>query len=311
MSNNFETFVVSVPDRINSWVRNMIEKGVPNGLFCTAVDEPIPSFEVAPCEKVIHGQNDSSIVLGRDRTSSLASGCGGKGITQSGMIDLVCGRLASVQSEKIRKSEKLIDKNQKVNPNFAADAARIYITQKTLNIDEDFGFKKQKGSSSLHKSAIGIKSDHTRIIGRESVRIYAGLGRWEGVGNKGETCANGETIPRGSGKIEFVGGNASEDKLQPAVLGDKLKEYLKEQSDKMIDIYDDLLTINQQLSKLNAVVGGLTQDVGMVSSVVTNIEKMSQKVKDSLSTKLEQFKSLEAGPASSKKSFLSKDVFLT
>jgi len=309
-----ESFWPSIPARVNDWVKSQIKKGIPNGPFCTPVDEPIPSFEQAGCEKVFSGDNDSYIVLGRDRTSSLASGCGGAGMTSCGMIDLVVGRFSSIQAKRIKNGKEPIDKKQKVNPNFAADAARIYITQRTLGIDDDLGFKKEKGPDSEDKSAIAIKSDHTRIVGRESVRIYAGLGRYAGSGPQGETCANNFEVGKGNGKIEFIGGNANEDKLQPAVLGDKLQEYLKKQSDKFQELYEDVMTIHEQLATVNGILGVLETFGGgetFKRHMTKNVNTMVSSVKKSLNTTLEQCNHLGTTVVPGEGSFLSKDVFLT
>ena len=232
---------------INDWIRSQVKKGIPNGAFCTEVEEQIPSYDDAPCEKVIKGKNDTWIVFGRDRTSNFSSGCGGKGMTQCGMIDIGAGRLASVQSQRLKQGKPLFDRTQKVNPNFSADAARIYITQKCDNIDEAFGFKKTRGPSSKFKSAIGIKSDHTRIIARESVRIYAGKGRF----TVPETCSNGDEITNATGRIEFIAGNTNEDELQPIVLGDKLIKFLEHQNDLLGQILRDIYRINEQLAEIN------------------------------------------------------------
>ena len=77
----------------------------PMGKFCTKLDESVPRFEYAPCEKVIKNKNNCFIVLGRDRFSSLASGYGGMGATGAGMIDLVVGRLAGAKSIFQNKSK--------------------------------------------------------------------------------------------------------------------------------------------------------------------------------------------------------------
>ena len=80
-------------------INSMVKLGVQEGVFCTLVEEPLPRFNQATCEKVItqfgntgKPNNNSYIVLGRDRPSNLASGAGGAGYTSCGMIDLVAGR---------------------------------------------------------------------------------------------------------------------------------------------------------------------------------------------------------------------------
>tara|TARA_R100000005_G_C4975765_1_gene187244 strand:+ start:59 stop:1021 length:963 start_codon:yes stop_codon:yes gene_type:complete len=243
-------FLPNFDYNINNYAKAQIRKGIPNGPFCTDVDEPMPLYDDAPCEKVIQGKNDSYIIMGRDRTSNFASGCGGAGLTSCGMIDIVVGRFATFQAKLEKNGRKPLNKDMQVSANFGSDAARVYITQKTKNIDEAFGFKKERGPSSEFKSAIGIKSDHTRIIGRESVRIYAGQGRFEGFGNDGETCSAGQEIAGGGGRIEFIAARASEDDLQPAVLGNKLKEYLESDIQMSQDILIDLQKMAEIVSSL-------------------------------------------------------------
>ena len=67
------------------------QRGVAGG----QLREPLPLFLKAACEHVITGQNNSAIVLGRDRPGSRLSGYGGLGDTQCGMIDLCVGRMGS------------------------------------------------------------------------------------------------------------------------------------------------------------------------------------------------------------------------
>ena len=100
------------------------------------------------------------------------SGCGGRGDTQCGMIDLVAGRVSSVIMKQLKKNpSKPVDSNTVVDSNFFADAARVYITQRAINIDEYLGFQNEAGSDPTNLSAAIIKSDCTRVVGRESVRI--------------------------------------------------------------------------------------------------------------------------------------------
>ena len=174
------------------------KRGYPPGQFNTALEEYYPRLERAGCETVYSGDNNSDIVFGRDRNSSLASGKGGSGGTQCGMIDIVAGRLSSV----IAGGDKC---DLMTGPNFAADAARIYITQRG-DIDSYFGLPEMKISMSTdNKSAVGIKSDHTRLIGRESVRIYAGKGQFKGYDRYGERNSIGGVIEPTNGTIELIG----------------------------------------------------------------------------------------------------------
>jgi hypothetical protein len=88
--NLMDAYLPSVDD-LTERARKAVEKGVNDGLFCTDVKENYPQREQAQCEEVIKGKNNAYIVLGRDRPTSIISGAGGAGYTQSGMIDLVVG----------------------------------------------------------------------------------------------------------------------------------------------------------------------------------------------------------------------------
>lgn len=134
----------------------------------TPLIEPLCDYDKAECEEVypsdktLHGRG--RIVFGRDRsTRSHFSGYGGRGATSAGSIDIVVG------SGGPRPKHR-----QKVGPNFMGDAARIYLSQRA-DIDEYMmlPFGNTTGlSASTNRSAIGIKADAVRIVGREGVRIY-------------------------------------------------------------------------------------------------------------------------------------------
>ena len=129
------------------------------GYYCTKLVEPVPILNKAECEKVISHENNQWIVFGRDRFSSRASGYGGEGHTQAGMIDMVVGRMGAGT-----------DSDTFANPNFISDAARIYISQKA-DIDAYFGLPRGTVGISKARSAIGLKADAIRIVGREGVKI--------------------------------------------------------------------------------------------------------------------------------------------
>ena len=177
-------------EQLDDFARKHIKVGVNDGLFCTDVIEEIPKREEGGCEKVIKGKNNAFIILGRDRPSSIASGAGGAGMTQCGMIDMVVGINAIPSMKKIKKEKKPKGPSETVSGNFAADAARFYMSQRCIGcggIDGYLGFTKSKGQSAQNKSAIAMKADHVRIVGRENVRIYAARAESiQGFGLSGE-----------------------------------------------------------------------------------------------------------------------------
>lgn len=236
----------------DAFAKEQIAKGVPSGLFCTAINEPLPTYNAAQCEKVYHGKNNSSIVLGRDRESTLVSGAGGQGLTKCGMIDLVVGRMSSYVNQK----EQLLTKEEGVNPSFSTDAARIYISQRALSVDDYFGLPKSAlGPKEKQKSCVVIKSDQTRIIAREKLVLFCGKGKFAGFDSQGELNSRGKAITLPA-RIEFLTGNPKA--LEPIVKGRKLKEYLENLNVNISSLIDVSLQTNLQLATINMALSILT-----------------------------------------------------
>lgn len=229
---------LSVYTTVSNTIKEMIGLGVPPGHFCTALQEEFPAFDNGSCEKVIRGENNSYIILGRDRPGSLASGKGGNGETRCGMIDLVTGRLSG--------ATPAAGGDIKTGPNFALDAARVYITQRG-DIDTYFSLNtvNPRCPPSADRSATAMKADHVRLIGRESIRIYAGKGLWEGTGRQGEPLSTG-----GENRIEpVIELMAAGKKVQPAVRGDNLMKALKhlfDQQRKMLGMINSIHMVNMK-----------------------------------------------------------------
>ena len=180
-------------------------RGVGAGEFHTVRYEPIPIRKKTETEKVISNDNNAWIVLGRDRPASIGSGYGAQPINGTACIDLCVGMMAGTKTGP--------KENIKADPNFAADAARIYISQKT-DIDQNFGLdrgKKEKirENSTKAKSGIGIKADGVRIIARENgIKLVTGKGNFKNTGINGELNSRGEAIvPNDLGGIELIVGN--------------------------------------------------------------------------------------------------------
>ena len=179
------------------------------GIGLTPISEPIPLRLTLSGEKV-YSNNNSFIVLGRDRPASRLSGYGGKGHTGASSLDLVVGMMAPTPKQVDDKGERIY-----ADPNFKVDAARIYLSQKT---DVDDNFKLVKGSSGLSKtrSAIALKADAIRIIGRENIKL---------ITRTDTMNSQGGPIKSISG-IDLIANNDDSD-LQPMVKGDNLSEALQ------------------------------------------------------------------------------------
>ena len=177
------------------------------GCFGGKILEAIPKWLDTGSEYVLGGRQkdiNSWIVMGRDRVDSRMSGFGGLCHTQTWSIDIVVGLMGS----------NVHGHNDKyINPNHRDDAARIYLSQKS-NIDEHFNIKNNKSSGipdSEKKSAIAVKADAVRIIGRESIKLVT-------IG-EGKNSAGGDIASRMG--VDIVAGNDYRD-LQPMVKGSSL-----------------------------------------------------------------------------------------
>ncbi len=177
--------------------------------------EPIPGFIIGDCEKVIDNRQkfqNSAIVFGKDRPRSLLSGYGGRGDTQASSIDIVVGYQSVKAIQTNAAGEQVF-----VDPDFFKDAARIYISQKT-DVDENFalaagslGSPGRDSSDKIPKSAVALKADQVRLIGREGIKLVTGTDNNNSQGGK----------IFGFGGIDLIAGNNDED-LQPFVKGDNL-----------------------------------------------------------------------------------------
>jgi len=295
------------------WLEENEGLGLPRGWGCTEIGEPVPSYHYSDCEKHrFQSGYNSMITLGKDRHASRFSGAGGLGETQCGMIDLVAGRMGSTINKQLEQNQKPMDRGVSVGMNWFADAARVYITQKTKNIDRYLGFPNTKGDSE-DLSAVVIKSDCTRIVGRESVRIYTGSSKTgEGWGRDGELRSNATPIQ--SPRIELVGGGNDTD-LQPAILGDNLVLFLKENNKTIADnmraivlqLMKQITTAHTQLALMS--LG--SSSVYAAKVAIENTENAMGLITDLLNVNIDQINFLDEGTVPGNKSILSKKVYIT
>lgn len=227
-----------IVDQSNVLNQEQVEKekaaGKRRGIAQKPITEAVPKFESAETEHVIQGDNNSFVILGRDRPGNLMSGYGGKGATQAGRIDLIVGLDAA---NGPRGADKI------ANPNFALDAARVYISQKA-DIDRYMGLAEVPGQAPPGRSTIGLKADTVRIHARNDIKIVTGRARIEGAKEKLSTGGLNET----PGTISLIAGNYTDEekmsgfsllnplrklrgvkrKLQPIPKGDNLADCLTE-----------------------------------------------------------------------------------
>ncbi len=318
MNNNLPTFT---PTKFaDKEINDIVKKGGVEGKFCSKLREPVPRFQNAQCEKVItqtnvinpssgKAENNCFIVLGRDRSSGLYTGCGGEGMSSCGMIDLVVGRYAINSAFEIKKTGKPIGSDELVGPNFVTDAARVYITQKALNIDEYFGITNTSDGIE-NKSAVAMKADNIRVFARNTIRLFCGgTQNCEGLPKTGEPTSTGG--PLAKPKIELVIGD--EKLLQPAVLGTNLLNYLNLVENEFTKIKLDLGAIVEQLAAINSAVGILTMGSPVfLRNMVENIDQWSKQIIDNINSKLRSLDSLNGlGVIPGKNSITSQSVYIT
>ena len=198
--------------------------------------EVVPIYDRSPSETIFQGANNAFVVLGRDRPGNMYSGYGGKGATGAGRIDLIAGLNSSGEMAEGRR----------VTPNFALDAARVYVSQKA-DIDKYMGLAEVPRQSPGGRSAVGIKADTLRFHAREDIKIVTGRARYEGMGKDGEKLSNGGKNET-PGTISLIAGNYTKEeskvsmsflnplkklknasrKLQPIPKGDNLSNCLEE-----------------------------------------------------------------------------------
>jgi len=298
-------------------LKQLIDKGVKQGEGNTLdTNIAIPSYEVAGNECVIGGPStnhqaadvqlknvNAMITFGYDRPSHLFSGYGGRGGNNCSTID-ICAGLAS-NMRKIGGSA--YNQNNVVGKIFAADASRIYISQKT-DVDHNFGLPTTDNSvKSEGKAAIAIKSDHVRIIGTNSIKLCAVQQAAKGVGLTGEKNAQGGTN-MGASVIELIAGDVN--RLQPVVKGTQLIECLKNIYEHIGKLYQRMLedsTDTLQFRAQNIVafhpstpvvtfpdpISGITSALGIPNTIFSVVDRVST----CLNSELDKAEFLGLGPS--------------
>jgi hypothetical protein len=266
------------PDNIKSAsaaVKKALSNLPPNqGIHNTATPEPTLNFIQARNAKSIHSRNKRcGIVFGADRPHVLQSGQGGKGANRANTIDIVAGRMACKDGDIAKGKIKAI------NPHFACDAARVYVSQRTeidLHMglaDGIIGSMTNIGMKRPPASAVAIKADDARIIGRNGVKIVSGRSfAFKGAGLRGETNSRGGPIQQPSPPIELIAGNITDtatvfgglrnpletvNDLQGVSRGEFTRDAIKELGE-MIEQILSAVERNTQLSEMIAAITGIS-----------------------------------------------------
>ena len=198
------------------------EGSISQGLNCDYIPEVYPVWDLAKSETLLGGEESNAfIVLGRDRPCSKGDGYGGKAYTGAGSIHLVAG----------------LNNDLKGNPNFIADAATIHISQLT-DIDRNFDLVDGVVGSPKGRSAIGMKADGIRIVGREGIKLV--------TTGRGDTNSHGGKVETTTG-IDLIAGNNA-DGLEPIPKGLKVVSALNSIIDRLNDLSG---VVNQFISIQN------------------------------------------------------------
>jgi hypothetical protein len=221
-------------------------------------------YKYASNETIFANPGGASITLGLDRPDSRGSGYGARGLVGlqdksigSSRIDLVVGRLASANDGDGVRPGTYVDNN------FQGDAARIYICE-TTDVDLNFGLTEGIVGNPKGVSTVAIKSDQTRIIGRSGIKICTGPGQnWKPV----ERTSKGGKLPVAGG-VDIICGNVNGDRvtwnpwdmpetildLQPIVKAYNIRDYLKESSALLDDVYSAVLNLSMLVKGLAGVI---------------------------------------------------------
>jgi len=236
---------------------------ITGGQMGTPIEDIVVNYVPTPDEWIIpradHMFRNSAIVFGKDKAHDPTFGPY-NGQQGSFAIDIVAGRLSSLRG-------KIADNTLIQTPHYGADAARIYISQRT-DIDKNFGLADGNIGSAKNKSGIGIKADGVRIIGRRGVKIVSG--RMKG---QAEKDSKGKSIPIAS-PIELIAGNNTGARevaisinangetstetikvLQPLLKGDNTVAAFKEISEILGRLMGALLNLTLLQTTFNSTIG--------------------------------------------------------
>lgn len=167
------------------------------------LDEPVPTYPLRKGEKIIEGENNTAIVLGRDRSPTnrfvFSKSSSQRDYTSgysdymcAGAIDIVAGRMAPfpLKSSTVNKKygnwvvqpsfnterpadlqgEKLVAGD---HPGFMMDAARIYISQMT-NIDENFKIARHISTvADSEKDPADMRWDKQKVVPTSAIMLKA------------------------------------------------------------------------------------------------------------------------------------------
>ena len=130
------------------------------------VSEEVPQFTRRIGDHVIHGSNNTTIILGTDRAARGPAGVGSGlghvkadgGGKSTGTVHIIAGR-----------------KNKSGDPDFEADSSFLYLSMKT-KVDENLGLDSVEKKSNDVAALVG-KSDSVRLVFRKDIKIASQDGK--------------------------------------------------------------------------------------------------------------------------------------
>lgn len=218
-----------VSDEVKRRIREIAEYNELNlGTNNRSIPEAHPRFNKAQSEKVIQGENNQFIIIGRDRPRGLDSGYGGKGNSHCGSIDIVAG-MSGMMARVVDSRGDLVNTDK--SPEL--DAARIYVSQRT-DIDANFNLPAGMVGSPTPRSGIAIKADGIRVIARDGIKLVTGTDEYNSQGVKVDAISG----------IDLIAGGNDED-MQPLVKGNNMEIALRD----VIELVNDLNGIILSMQK--------------------------------------------------------------
>ena len=188
-------------------------------------------FELQPVVKrlgnevVEENRHNASIVLGRDyRYDKLND-------TSIGMVDVACGRIGNIDAKGFLHPQ---GDGSHSTGDFAADAARIYIAQKT-DIDRLLGFEGRKSPNeapisefSNSRSAIGLKADAIRVVSRDPKAGISLVVEPDSMGMRAGKNSQGGAVAGDKGGVNLIGTGGDNDNMDYMVKAEPLAAALAE-----------------------------------------------------------------------------------
>ncbi len=209
------------------------------GLFNRSILEAVPIYNATEAEGArfadggIKGFHNTFIIMGRDRPGSESSGGGADPTTHCGCIDIIAGMSSVLARETVPYGPDPYNKEAVLtNKSPGLDAARVYITQKAKDIDskEYFNLATGKVGRLPNRSAIVLKADSMRVVGREGIKLVTGDVYNGGLGMNISHKVKG---------IDLIAGNNDAD-LQPLVKGESLKFVIDSQLELTKDLHSSV-----------------------------------------------------------------------